>query len=296
MILRLVFMVGVFLMICTISVAQDSIRIYSEAEALAMGLSIDEIPVMYRFSLDANEKKPAVLIFPGGGYRILSLDYEGFQVAKWYNERGVNAFVLKYRLGKFDGSGFKHPDMLNDGIRAMQLIRSNADNWKIDAMKVGVMGFSAGGHMAAMLSTHFKDADLASENPLEQVSSLPNFCVLAYPVISMNDKYTHWGSRRFLLGPVPNQVDMDYLSAQDQVKSQTPPTFIFQTSDDKSVPVQNAVHYYLALREEGIPAELHIFEHGPHGVGLASGNERLSVWTELLEQWLTNWGVFPAKK
>ncbi len=268
------------------------IKIYSDIEAQSMGLSEDEIPVLYGFLVKNTTKPvPAVLIFPGGGYRILSIEYEGFDVAKWYNDRGVNAFVLKYRLGKFDGSGFKHPDMMNDGIRAMQLIRANAGAWQLDPNMIGVMGFSAGGHMASVVSTHFVDGNPAAEDSIHRVSSLPNFCVLAYPVITMNSKYTHWGSRRFLLGPLPGQKDMDFLSSQDNVKPQTPPTFIFQTSDDKSVPVQNSIYYYLALREQGIPVEMHIFEHGVHGVGLAPNLPSLKIWTTLLEKWLQRWSV-----
>lgn len=272
------------------------IKIYTDSQAVSMGLAEEDIPVLYAYLLDKKaDGRAAVLIFPGGGYTILSMEKEGSEVAKWYNERGANAFVLKYRLGKFDGSGFKHPDMMQDGKRAMRIIRSNAAKWGIEPNKIGVMGFSAGGHMASVISTHFDDGNPEAADAVERESCLPNFSVLAYPVISMNDKYAHWGSRRFLLGPTPRQEDMDFLSTHQHIRSQTPPTFLFHTSDDKSVAVQNSVNYYLALREAGIPAEMHIFEHGPHGVGLAPNNETLSQWTVLLEKWLMNWKVFPVK-
>jgi len=248
-------------------------------------------PKLYSYQIpNAKPNTPALLIFPGGGYTMHAIDHEGHKIAKWANAHGAHAFVLQYRLGQFDGSGNKHPDMLNDAKRAMRYIRSHAKEWNLNPDLITIMGFSAGGHLASSLATHFDDG--IKGDSIDATSCLPNICVLAYPVISMNDKYTHWGSRRFLLGPTPKQKDIDFLSSNLQVRAQTPPTFIFHTSDDKSVPVQNSVNYYLALREMGIPATLHIFEHGPHGVGLAENDPTLVQWKNLLENWLKQWKVF----
>lgn len=246
---------------------------------------------MYSYTLpNAKPNTPVLLIFPGGGYTMHAIDHEGHKIAKWANKHGAHAFVLKYRLGKFDGSGNKHPDMLDDAKRAIKYIRHHAKDWNADPNMIAIMGFSAGGHLASTLSTHFDDG--IEGDAIDSTSSLPNICVLAYPVISLNDEYTHWGSRRFLLGPTPKAEDIEFLSSQNHVQPQTPPTFIFSTSDDKSVPVQNSVNYYLALRKMGIPATLHVFEHGPHGVGLAENDTTLVQWKKLLENWLIQWGVF----
>ena len=235
-----------------------------------------------------------VMICPGGGYTMLAYSHEGNRVAQWFNERGVHAIILRYSLGKFDGTGHKHPDMLNDAKAGFRMIRSHAEEWGINPDMVGVMGFSAGGHLASTLATHFDDGQVDKDGKVIIPSCLPNFCILGYPVITMNDEFTHWGSRRFLLGPTPRDEDIQNLSNQLQVKPQTPPTFIFHTSDDKSVPVQNSIEYYLALRKMGIPVEMHIFEHGPHGVGLAASDPTLSQWTVLLEDWLRRWKVIGA--
>ncbi len=234
----------------------------------------------------------AILICPGGGYVMEAFDHEGDQIADWFNEHGVHAFILKYSLGKFDGSGSKHPDMMHDVKRAFRIIRANAKKWKIDPNKIGVMGFSAGGHLASTLATHFDDGNPESDDDIEKMSCLPNFCILAYPVIMMKGEYTHWGSRRFLLGPTPTKSDVDLLSNDEHVSELTPPTFLFATSDDNVVPVQNTIHYYLALRKYGIPCEMHIFEHGKHGVGLAQDDKTLHQWVGLLEDWLVRWKVF----
>lgn len=249
------------------------------------------IAKLYSYQLpEAQPKTPALLIFPGGGYTMHAIDHEGHKIAQWANANGAHAFVLKYRLGKFDGTGNQHPNMLNDAKRAIRYIRAHADEWNINPDLIAIMGFSAGGHLASTLATHFDDG--IDGDSIDATSCLPNICVLAYPVISMNDEYAHWGSRRFLLGPTPKQKDMDYLSSQLQVRPQTPPTFLFHTSDDKVVPVQNSVHYYLALRQMGIPATLHVFEHGLHGVGLAENDKTLVQWKVLLENWLRAWKVF----
>ena len=284
------FLIGVGLLLCATSIfAQvgERIQLYEG--------QLGESPSFYVNLAAGTDVKPTVLIMPGGGYQLLAMDHEGEVVAKWFQERGVNAIILEYSLGKFDGSGSKHPTMLNDAKRAMRILRSNAKRWNIDSNKIAVMGFSAGGHLASTLATHSDSGNSAAADPIEHFSCVPNLCILSYPVIMMDGPYTHWGSRRFLLGPTPNSKDILSLSNENQVNVTTPPTILFHTSDDASVPVQNSVYYYLALRELGIPAEMHIFEHGKHGVGLIVDDFGLSQWESLLENWLVRWKWIEAK-
>jgi acetyl esterase/lipase len=217
----------------------------------------------------------AIVVCPGGGYRNLAMDHEGKQVAEWLNSLGVAAFVLKYRLGP----RYHHPAMMQDVQRAIQIVRSRASEFKIAADRIGVMGFSAGGHLASTAATHFaKDAN--------DVSSRPDFAILCYPVITMKDPFVHKGSRENLLGKNPDPKLIEEMSNETQVTAQTPPTFLFHTSDDPGVPAQNSVYFYLALRKAAVPAEMHLFEHGRHGVGLAQNEPALKIWPSLLESWL----------
>lgn len=221
----------------------------------------------------------AVLICPGGGYVNLAMDHEGRQVAEWFNSFGVTAFVLKYRLGP----RYRHPAMLEDARRAMRVIRERAEEFGIDPARVGVMGFSAGGHLASTLSNHFREGER------------PDFAILCYPVISFTTRYTHSGSMRFLLGDPPDPALVWELSNELRVTSQTPPTFLFHTNADTSVPPENSVVYYLALRRAGVPAELHIYQEGRHGVGLAPKDPVLSTWPGRLKDWLMVRGIIPAR-
>lgn len=223
--------------------------------------------------------RAAVLICPGGGYVNLAMDHEGRQVAEWFNSFGVTAFVLKYRLGP----RYRHPAMLEDARRAMRLIRERAEEFGIDPARVGVMGFSAGGHLASTLSNHFHEGER------------PDFAILCYPVISFTTRYTHSGSMRFLLGDPPDPALVWELSNELRVTSQTPPTFLFHTNADTSVPPENSVLYYLALRRAGVPAELHIYQEGRHGVGLAPKDPVLSTWPGRLKDWLMVRGIIPAR-
>lgn len=226
----------------------------------------------------------AIVVCPGGGYRNLAMDHEGKQVAEWLNSLGVAAFVLKYRLGP----RYHHPAMMQDVQRAIQMVRKRAPELKIAPDRIGVMGFSAGGHLASTAATHFaKDAD--------GVSSRPDFAILCYPVITMKEAFVHKGSRENLLGKNPDPKLMDEMSNETQVTAQTPPTFLFHTSDDPGVPVENSVYFYLALRKAGVPAEMHLFEHGRHGVGLAQNDPVLKIWPSLLENWLRARELIRAK-
>jgi acetyl esterase/lipase len=218
----------------------------------------------------ANPSGAAVLICPGGGYMHLSMDKEGSQFAEWFNSFGVTAFVLKYRLGP----RYHHPAPLDDARQAMRTIRQRAAALHVDPRRVGVMGFSAGGHLASTLSTHFQEGER------------PDFAVLCYPVISFTTIYTHSGSRRALLGDPPDPALAWDLSNELKVTSATPPTFLFHTDTDTTVPPENSVLYYMALRKAGVPAEMHIYAKGPHGVGMAQSDPALRSWPDRLKDWL----------
>ena len=218
----------------------------------------------------------AVVICPGGGYGALAMDHEGLQIARWLNSMGIHAFVLKYRLGP----RHQHPAMLDDVSEAFRLVRKRAAEWGVDSRRVGVWGFSAGGHLASTISTHFTP------------DTRPDFAILSYPVITCTEEWKHKGSCRNLLGgdnPDPKLADL--MSNEKQVTKDTPPTFIFHTTDDATVPVENALAYYAALRKNGVEVEMHIFEHGRHGVGLAPGDWVLSSWADLLAKWLVRHGA-----
>lgn len=229
----------------------------------------------------------AVIILPGGGYRNLAMNHEGRQVANYLNAAGLAAFVLKYRLGP----RYHHPIEMDDAQRAIRIVRSHAGDWHIDAARIGVMGFSAGGHLAATVSTHFDSGQTAAVDPVDRAGSRPDFAVLAYPVVSMTEPWTHQGSKTNLLGENPPAELARSLSADLAVTSQTPPTFLFQTNADTTVPAENAVSYYLALRKAGVPAEMHIFQNGPHGLGLALDDPALGQWPNLLLNWLRARGL-----
>jgi acetyl esterase/lipase len=229
----------------------------------------------------------AVVVCPGGGYSHLAMDHEGDQVARWLNSLGVAAFVLKYRLGP----KYHHPVELGDAQRAIRTVRTRAAAFRVMPDRVGIMGFSAGGHLASTAETHFDGGNATAADPIERASSRPDFAVLCYPVISFTTPYTHRGSLRSLLGDNPDPKLAESLSNELQVTAQTPPTFLFHTSDDPVVPVENSILFYQALRKAGVPAELHIYEHGPHGVGLAATDATLGTWPARLADWLRGRGL-----
>ncbi|MCC7422065.1 MAG: alpha/beta hydrolase [Planctomycetaceae bacterium] len=229
----------------------------------------------------------AVVICPGGGYAIHAVDHEGTQVARWLNSFGVTAFVLKYRLAP----RYRHPAPLQDVQRALQYVRSHAEKYGLSPKRIGVMGFSAGGHLASTAATHFDDGKADAADPVARVSSRPDFAVLAYPVITLTESFGHGGSKRNLLGDNPDPELAKFLSSEQQVTPRTPPTFLFHTGEDTGVPVENSLAFYAACRKHKVPAELHIYEFGPHGVGLAPGDPALSTWKERLHDWLRTSGL-----
>jgi acetyl esterase/lipase len=224
----------------------------------------------------------AVVVCPGGGYVHLAVDHEGAQIAAWLNSYGITAFVLRYRLGP----KYRHPIELGDAQRAIRYARAHAAEYGVDPHHIGVWGFSAGGHLASSAGTHFDNGKPDSGDPIERESSRPDFMILAYPVITFKEPSLHRGSRDTLLGPNPDPALIGLLSNETQVTKETPPTFLFHTSDDPVVPVRNSIDFYLALRTAGVPVEMHIFEHGAHGVGLARDVPELSTWPDLLAAWL----------
>jgi acetyl esterase/lipase len=228
----------------------------------------------------------AVVVCPGGGYGFLAVDHEGKQIAQWLSSMGIAAFMLKYRLGP----RYHHPAPLLDAQRAIRTVRSRAAEFGISPDSIGIWGFSAGGHLASSASTHFDAGDPKAADPIDRVSSRPDFAILAYPVISFTTEYTHKGSRENLLGKDPDPKLVEYLSSEKQVTRDTPPTFLFHTDEDVVVPPENSVLYYLALRKAGVPAEMHVFQRGPHGVGLAATDQTLVVWQQVLANWLRTRG------
>lgn len=225
----------------------------------------------------------AMIVCPGGGYGVLSTNSEGRQIANYLNSMGMMAFVLKYRLGP----KYHHPVELGDAQRAIRILRSHAAEWHINPDRIGIAGFSAGGHLAMSASTHFEAGQAAATDPIDRVGSRPDFAVLGYPVISLVEPWTHQGSKNNLLGANPDRELAKSLSGEQSVTKETPPTFIFQTNEDTTVPAENSIYYFLALRKAGIPAEMHVFEKGAHGVGLAMDNPALSDWSKLLRNWLS---------
>lgn len=230
----------------------------------------------------------AVVVCPGGGYGGLAKDHEGRQIALWFNERGVSAYVLQYCLGP---DAHHYPTQLADVQRAIRLARSRAEDDGIDPKRIGVMGFSAGGHLASMAATLFDEEAYPASDEVDEVSARPDFVVLCYPVINMVDKeISHGGSRRNLLGPENADDDekAKHVSSDLNVTANTPPTFLFHTQEDSAVPVENSIRFFSAMNREGIAGEMHIFQKGPHGVGLYLGDPVLRHWSQLLDLWLKN--------
>ncbi|MBI2685840.1 MAG: alpha/beta hydrolase [Acidobacteria bacterium] len=250
----------------------------------ALGTDDKDIPALTPW-IARNPNGMAIVVCPGGGYGALAADHEGTQIAQWLNSQGISAFVLRYRLGP----KYHHPAMINDAQRAIRIVRARAAEFRVNSTKIGIMGFSAGGHLSASAATHFDSGKPSSDDIIEHASSRPDFAVLAYPVITFTEEaYVHKGSRRNLLGENPDPKLVENLSNERAVTKETPPCFLFHTDADTGVPPENSVLFYLALRKHGVPAELHIYEKGPHGVGLAWSDIALSTWPARLADWLRN--------
>jgi acetyl esterase/lipase len=240
-------------------------------------------------SLPAADKAngTAVVVCPGGGYGGLAMGHEGRDIAKWLTDRGVAAFVLKYR----HAPRYRHPAPLQDAQRAVRTVRARAREWGVNPGRVGIWGFSAGGHLASTAATKFDDGKADAADPVERVSCRPDFAILCYPVITLKKPYAHLGSRRNLLGDKPDDKLVESLCNEKQVTDKTPPAFLFHTREDKAVPVQNSELFAEACRKHKVPVELVLYDKGPHGVGLAPRDPVLSAWPGKLEAWLKGRGL-----
>lgn len=243
----------------------------------------EETPSLIPYILENGMINSAIIVFPGGGY-VKRADHEGEPIALWLNSIGVSAFVLNYRVAPY-----RYPYPLLDAKRAIRLVRYSAEKFSINPSKIGILGFSAGGHLACMTSIYFDNGNPNSEDPIDRVSSKPDALILCYPVISFL-KFYHRGSMINLLGENPPEELRELLSGENSVKQDTPPTFIWHTADDSAVPVENSIFFVEALRRFDIPFELHIFQSGKHGLGLAKDNPSISMWTRLCENWLREIG------
>lgn len=263
--------------------AQDIIHLWDGPATGATGNLEADIPTL-SISLPDVSKATGVgiVVCPGGGYGGLAKDHEGKQIAEWLNGEGIAAFILTYR----HAPGYGDPHPLIDAKRAIRTVRSRAAEWRIDPARIGIIGFSAGGHLSATASTQFDTGDANSDDPIERVSSRPDFTILLYPVITMTDPHTHAGSRKNLLGEAASEADIARMSAENNVTANTPPAFIVHTTEDAAVPVQNALLYYEACVRAGVAVELHIFEKGRHGLGLARDTPGMSHWPALALAWL----------
>jgi acetyl esterase/lipase len=236
--------------------------------------------------------RTGVVILPGGGYVCCSMEKEGYKPALWFNSLGVAAFVVRYRTNNTTWTGYRHPVPIQDARRAMRIVRSRAYEFGIESDRIGLIGFSAGGHLAASVATHSReDIENAKDDLSATAGTRPDFLILIYPVITMKEPYTHPGSRKALLGDYPPARMLDEWSNEKKVTDQTPPTFLVATSEDRSVPAENSVMFYTELRRWRVEAELHVYEKGPHGFGMNPGFGAASSWPERLRDWLQGRGL-----
>jgi acetyl esterase/lipase len=265
--MRTLFILSVLLSSMITSLAQmlPEIPLWPNGAPGALGTQPQDIPTLTPYLPATNATGTAMLICPGGGYVRLA-PHEGNDYALWLNQHGITCFVLKSRLGS---GNYHYPVEFEDVSRAMRMVRANAAQWHIDPNQIGVMGSSAGGHLASMLLTHFDDGDPKATDPIDRQSSRPDLGILCYAVIDMSTKYVHQGSKENLLGPNPKPGLAEFVSSQLQVKSNTPPCFIWCTYEDTTVPMENSLMFAEALRKQHVPFDLHIYQKGHHGIGLA---------------------------
>jgi len=257
--------------------------LWPEGTPNALGQDAEDIPTLVPYLVDGGERTPAIVVCPGGGYARRA-EHEGEPVALWLNSLGISAFVVHYRVAPY-----RHPNPLSDAQRAIRTVRHRAGEWNIDPNRVGILGFSAGGHVASSAGTHFDAGRPGAADPIERESSRPDLLVLCYPVISFGE-YAHKGSLGNLLGAEPDDALVELLSNEKQVTELTPPTFLWHTADDVAVPVENSLLFASALSRSKVPFELHVFESGRHGLGLAEDQPGVSAWTDVCATWLRKRG------
>ena len=268
--------------------AHDKIVLWPNGAPGAVGTAETDQPSLTQFAPSPDlANGTAIVVCPGGGYQHLAVGHEGEEIGQWLNSLGVTAFVLRYRLAP----AYKHPAPMLDVQRALRTVRSRAAEWKLDPQKIGVLGFSAGGHLASTAATHFDAGNPASVDPIDRSSCRPDFAVLCYPVITFKDDVvTHRGSKKNLLGEQPDPELVQFLSNDTQVTAQTPPVFLWHTTEDTGVKPDNSVLFYLACLKAKVPAELHLYEKGPHGIGLAKKYPGADQWPVACERWLKSHG------
>jgi acetyl esterase/lipase len=272
---------------------RESHLLWSEGAPGAAGdAPVDKPKITVYLAPAAIATGAAVLVCPGGGYRVVAADHEGRQIAEWLNSLGVSAFVLQYRLGP----RYRHPAPLQDAQRAIRMLRSRAEAWGVDPHRVGILGFSAGGHLASTAATRFDAGKANAADAIERESSRPDFAVLAYPVISLIGPAAHSGSRANLLGDSADPALVESLSSERQVTAATPPVFLWHTADDSVVPVENSLLFFEALKKAGVAAELHVFPRGRHGLGLAPGDPAVSQWPRLCARWMEGLGLLKKQE
>ena len=287
-----ILVLSLFASICSNALADDGFQppeflpLWPGGAPQAMGDADADKPGVWVYPAGENANGAAIVICPGGGYAIHATDHEGVQPAKYFNRIGVTAFVLRYRLARY-----RHPVPLMDAQRALRFVRAHADEFGIDRHRVGIMGFSAGGHLTSTSVTHFDGGDAAAVDLIDRESSRPDFGILGYPVVSLTADYAHRGSGSNLLGKDPTDEQLKSLSNELNVTADTPPLFLFHTSEDSGVPAENSVSLYLSCRKAGVPAELHVYQQGPHGVGLANEHPALSQWIASAGTWLRQNGL-----
>jgi len=264
----------VFMLVSTAAFAQEKIFLYPDNKE-------KDSPFIESFRA-AKPNGTTILVCPGGGYTHLSVDYEGNDVAKFYNENGFDAWVLHYRVNDDGKHEYRYPDQYNDVTTAIRIVKSKAK----DAEKVGIIGFSAGGHLASMCTTMHLEANKDAKNAFEKFNSRPAFSMLIYPVIAMRGEIAHPGSRANLIGKDADEKTGDYLTTSNRVDKNTPPTFIIYSTDDDVVMVENGIEFYNALHKNNVPATIHIYDHGGHGYGMATKDPVVGTWPKLSVDWI----------
>lgn len=269
--------------------AQKKELLYPNGAPDQHGTGFDHEPALLWYPAAAsNNTGAAVIIYPGGGYGVLCYSYEGIEEAEWFNSFGVSAAVCLYRMAK---GGYHHPVPMHDAQRAIRTVRARAAQFGIDPHKIGVMGFSAGGHLTTTVMTHYDAGNPSSPDPIERMSCRPDFGIPCYAVVQLGLATTNKGSMDNLLGAHPSQELIDSLSNEKQVTKDTPQAFIYACNEDTVVPAENSIAFYLACRKNNVPAELHIFRNGAHGGGLAFKEPGRGAWPELLKTWFKTSGI-----
>jgi len=257
----------------------NTMLLWPEGAPYAAGTGEEDMPAITPYLVEGSSN-PAIVVLPGGGYGMRAA-HEGEPIAQWLNSLGISAFVLRYRVAPY-----RYPSALLDAQRAIRTVRAHAGRFGVDPARVGILGFSAGGHLASTAGTQFDRGDAGSADPVERESCRPDALVLCYPVITLKDPHTHAGSRHNLLGAEPDAGMVEALSNETRVTAETPPTFIWHTAEDGAVPVENALQFAAALSRHKVPFDLHVYERGGHGLGLAGNEPHARGWSAACASWL----------